>query len=89
MATMPFPDRTIARILGLALGHANGRPLEFLRGPAGCAKSVLIAPGHFYWTDDTNMDFRNGVESVSNFGHTHPRSHCMERSAAGGRRIVP
>jgi ADP-ribosylglycohydrolase len=52
---MPFLDRATAGFLGLALGDAFGCPLEFVRGPAVRTLPVVIAPGHFNWTDDTHM----------------------------------
>jgi ADP-ribosylglycohydrolase len=52
---MPFLDRATASFLGLALGDAFGRPLEFVHGPAVRTLPVVIAPGHFDWTDDTHM----------------------------------
>ncbi len=50
---MPFLDRATAGFLGLALGDAFGRPLEFVRGPAVRTLPVVIAPGHFDWTDES------------------------------------
>jgi ADP-ribosylglycohydrolase len=52
---MPFLDRAIASFLGLALGDAFGRPLEFIRGPSVRSLPVPILPGRFDWTDDTHM----------------------------------
>ena len=49
------PARATAAFLGLALGDAYGRPLEFTRGPAVRSKSVSLASGDFRWTDDTHM----------------------------------
>lgn len=52
---MSFQDRAIASFLGLALGDAFGRPLEFARGPSVRGQPVPVAPGDFTWTDDTHM----------------------------------
>lgn len=52
---MSFHDRAIASFLGLALGDAFGRPLQFVRGPAVRSLPIPIAPGRFDWTDDTHM----------------------------------
>lgn len=52
---MSFLDRSIASFLGLALGDAFGRSLEFVRGPQVRSLPVPIAPGEFDWTDDTHM----------------------------------
>lgn len=49
------PDRCAGAFLGLALGDAWGRPLEFLRGPAVRSSAVSLRPGEFHWTDDTHM----------------------------------
>jgi len=49
-----FADRAIGAFLGLALGDAYGRPLEFIRGHG--VRSAPAGPGHdFRWTDDTHM----------------------------------
>lgn len=50
-----FSDRSNAAMLGLALGDAFGRPLEFLRGHAVRTRPVDTSPGVFMWTDDTHM----------------------------------
>jgi ADP-ribosylglycohydrolase len=51
---MSFLDRSEAAFVGLALGDAYGRPLEFVRGDA--VRSQAAGPGHhFMWTDDTHM----------------------------------
>ena len=49
-----FADRARAAFLGLALGDAYGRPLEFISGRA--VRTTPAGPGHdFRWTDDTHM----------------------------------
>jgi len=50
-----FTNRSIASFLGLALGDAYGRSLEFVRGPTVRQQPVVIGPGRFDWTDDTHM----------------------------------
>jgi len=52
---MPFSDRAVAAFLGLAVGDAYGRPLEFVRGSSVRTKPVDVRPGKFIWTDDTHM----------------------------------
>ncbi len=51
----PSLDRARAAFLGLALGDAYGRPLEFLRGARVRTAPVDLSPGVFRWTDDTHM----------------------------------
>ncbi len=51
---MTLSDRAVASFLGLALGDATGRPLEFTAGAA--VRTQAAGPGHdFMWTDDTHM----------------------------------
>lgn len=50
-----FIDRARAAFLGLALGDAFGRPLEFIGLPAVRTAPVDVRPGTFRWTDDTHM----------------------------------
>lgn len=52
---MSFTDRSTAAFLGLALGDAWGRPLEFLRGHSVQTRPVDTSSGVFRWTDDTHM----------------------------------
>ncbi|MFI5297239.1 MAG: ADP-ribosylglycohydrolase family protein [Polyangiales bacterium] len=47
--------RSIAALLGLAVGDAYGRPLEFVRGDRVRTMPVTIKSGEFRWTDDTHM----------------------------------
>jgi ADP-ribosylglycohydrolase len=54
---MSFNDRCAAAFLGLALGDAYGRPLEFTSGSSVRTQPVEIAPGAFRWTDDTHMSW--------------------------------
>ncbi len=53
-ATIPL-DRARGAFLGLALGDAYGRPLEFLQGPRVRTKPVAVTAEEFRWTDDTHM----------------------------------
>lgn len=48
-------DRAAAAFLGLALGDAYGRPLEFVLLPEVRTTPVVIRAGLFHWTDDTHM----------------------------------
>ena len=48
-------ERASGAFLGLALGDAFGRPLEFARGEDVRTRPVSIEPGKFKWTDDTHM----------------------------------
>jgi ADP-ribosylglycohydrolase len=52
---MSFLDRATASFLGLALGDAFGRTLEFVQGPSVRTQPVPIDRGRFDWTDDTHM----------------------------------
>jgi len=45
----------IGTMLGLALGDAYGRPLEFIGDDDVRTAGVTIEPGTFMWTDDTHM----------------------------------
>ncbi len=49
------PDRARAAFLGLAVGDAFGRSLEFIRGPRVRTRPVVIPSADFMWTDDTHM----------------------------------
>ncbi len=46
--------------MGLALGDAYGRPLEFLKGRRVQELKVAITPGSLMWTDDTHMSLYLG-----------------------------
>ncbi len=48
-------DRARAALLGLALGDAYGRSLEFVRGERVRTRAVAIPSPEFMWTDDTHM----------------------------------
>lgn len=50
-----FQDRSVAAFLGLAVGDAWGRPLEFVHLPRVRTLAVSVAAGEFLWTDDTHM----------------------------------
>lgn len=45
----------LAAFLGLALGDAYGRSLEFVTGPRVRTRPVAIPSSDFMWTDDTHM----------------------------------
>jgi ADP-ribosylglycohydrolase len=51
----PSTNRARAAFLGLALGDAYGRPLEFVHLPQVRSLKVDITKGSFRWTDDTHM----------------------------------
>ncbi len=55
MSSISFEQRCIGAFLGLAVGDALGRPLEFLRGARVRTEAVSLTPGVFRWTDDTHM----------------------------------
>lgn len=50
-----WTDRCEAAFLGLALGDAYGRPLEFIANDQVRTLPLPIRPGAFAWTDDTHM----------------------------------
>ena len=50
---MTFADRCRNAFLGLALGDAYGRPLEFLRGAT--VRTCRVDTSALRWTDDTHM----------------------------------
>lgn len=50
-----FHDRARGAFLGLALGDAYGRSLEFTQGPRVRTQRVAIPSPDFMWTDDTHM----------------------------------
>lgn len=50
-----FANHSVGAFLGLALGDAYGRPMEFIQSPEVRTMEVAIKPGHFRWTDDTHM----------------------------------
>ena len=52
---MAFPDHALGSFLGLALGDAYDRPLEFDSGTRIRTEPGPIRPGEFLWTDDTHM----------------------------------
>ncbi|MDG1483442.1 MAG: ADP-ribosylglycohydrolase family protein [Myxococcota bacterium] len=59
-------NKARAAVLGLALGDAYGRRLEFLRGEQ--VRTTPAGPGHdFMWTDDTHMSLYLG-EAILDFG---------------------
>ncbi len=60
---MSFTNRSEAALLGLALGDAYGRPLEFVHGTL--VRTSAAGPGHdFMWTDDTHMALHVGQASL-------------------------
>ena len=48
-------DGARAAFLGLALGDAYGRSLEFVRGERVRTRPVVVPSADFMWTDDTHM----------------------------------
>ena len=50
-----FEDRARGAFVGLALGDAYGRPLEFVELPAVRHVEVAVVKDQFMWTDDTHM----------------------------------
>ena len=52
---IPFTQRARAAFLGLAVGDAFGRTLEFISGPRVRTVPVDVSAGVFNWTDDTHM----------------------------------
>lgn len=54
-AGQTFDERARAAFLGLALGDAFGRTLEFVSGARVRTLPVEIRAGEFRWTDDTHM----------------------------------
>ena len=48
-----FEDRCVGAFLGLALGDAYGRPLEFVSAPA--VYTAAVHTESLMWTDDTHM----------------------------------
>lgn len=50
---MTFSERCVNAMLGLALGDAYGRTLEFLSGNA--VRTRVVDTAHLRWTDDTHM----------------------------------
>lgn len=76
--SISFADRCVGAFLGLAVGDAFGRPLEFTRGEAVRTLPVRLEPGTFRWTDDTHMsmylarailDGSGGTFDEDVFGH--------------------
>lgn len=69
-----FEDRARGAFLGLALGDAYGRSLEFLSGHRVRSQKVEIPSPAFMWTDDTHMSLylvdafeALGTEALSRF----------------------
>ena len=50
---MTFADRCVNAFLGLALGDAYGRPLEFVTGER--VRTIPVHRADLMWTDDTHM----------------------------------
>jgi ADP-ribosylglycohydrolase len=55
MSRLTFEDRSIGAFIGLAVGDAYGRELEFVRGEPVRSMAVTVETGTFRWTDDTAM----------------------------------
>lgn len=73
-----FSRRAEAAFLGLAIGDAYGRPLEFVGGDDVRTEPVDTGSGTFRWTDDTHMamylakavlDLPPGPIDEETFGH--------------------
>ena len=60
-------DRVRGAFLGLALGDAYGRSLEFIRGSRVRLQPVVIPSRGFMWTDDTHMSLYL-VEALASLG---------------------
>ena len=69
--THPFARRSQGAFLGLALGDAYGRPLEFIRSPA--VRHHPVDTRHLRWTDDTHMALylAGAIASVDEFDPEH------------------
>ena len=69
--THPFARRSQGAFLGLALGDAYGRPLEFIRSPA--VRHHPVDTRHLRWTDDTHMALylARAIASVDEFDPEH------------------
>lgn len=80
----PVPlDRARAAFLGLALGDAYGRSLEFTRGERVRTNPVSIAGGEFRWTDDTHMALYLGEALLD--CHARPVDADRLGAAVGGQ----
>ncbi len=67
-----FAERTRAALLGLALGDAYGRSLEFVSGDRVRTRPVVIPSSEFMWTDDTHMSLYL-VEALAAVGRARLR----------------
>ena len=82
-------DRAIAAVLGLALGDAYGRPLEFLSGDAVRSTYVSVDPNDFMWTDDTHMSIYLGQALLNcSFLRRMPLEKNLEISFCYGQKIL-
>ena len=73
-----FPKhRAIGTLLGLALGDAYGRTLEFVSGEAVRTNRVSIDPNVFMWTDDTHMSIYL-AQALLNCNH-YSEDHFAEK----------
>lgn len=77
-----FADRARGAFLGLALGDAYGRSLEFVRGHRVRAQPVVIPSSHFMWTDDTHMSLYL-VDALEAVGGSVPLSEDAFGRAVG------
>lgn len=75
-----FDDRALGAFLGLALGDAFGRSLEFVGCPRVRSQAVRIPSDDFMWTDDTHMALFlvDALEALS-----APELHPLSEDAFG------
>jgi len=73
------PDRARGAFLGLALGDAYGRSLEFIRGSRVRTRTVSIPSRDFMWTDDTHMALylADALASLGRTGLTAPSDDAV------------
>jgi ADP-ribosylglycohydrolase len=83
-----FRERAVAAFLGLAVGDAYGRSLEFLTGARVRTEVVDLTPGVFRWTDDTHMALYL-AEAIVQHGRWVDRPDERDRfGSAVGRKFV-
>jgi len=73
-------ERASGAFLGLALGDAFGRPLEFARGEDVRTRPVSIEPGKFKWTDDTHMAIYLARAVLDVSGKPFDEEACEEKA---------
>lgn len=83
-----FAERARGALLGLALGDAYGRSLEFVGAPRVYGKPVRIPSPDFNWTDDTHMSLYL-IEALTSLGRAGLRKlNEDELGAAVGAAFV-